>query len=108
MNPWCAPATSGASALIRPGPQGSKDRPERFTVTRERVDARNRGSRVDLPVNQSGVLQFPETVGHHTVGKAGHGTFEFAEASWPLQQEKQKLERPPLGQHLQLPCEVLR
>jgi len=29
-------------------------------------------------------------------------------ASWPLQQEKQKLERPPLGQHLQLPCEVFR
>jgi hypothetical protein len=61
-----------------------------------------------LPIDESGVLQFPETVRHHAVGKAGHGTFEFAEAGWPLQQEKQELERPPLGQHLQLPREVLR
>jgi hypothetical protein len=61
-----------------------------------------------LSVNESGVLQFPKTVGHHAVGEAGDGTFELAEAGWPLSQEKQKLERPPLAQHLQLPCEVLR
>ena len=61
-----------------------------------------------MSVNESGVLQFPKTVGHHAVGEAGDGTFEFAEAGWPLSQEKQKLERPPLAQHLQLPCEVLR
>jgi hypothetical protein len=56
----------------------------------------------------STVLQFSEAVGHHAIGKAGHGTFELAEAGWPLQQEKQELEGPALGQHLQLPCEVLR
>jgi hypothetical protein len=53
-------------------------------------------------------LQFSEAIGHHAIGKARDGTFEFAEPSWPLQQEKQKLKHPPLGQHLQLPCEVLR
>jgi hypothetical protein len=53
-------------------------------------------------------LQFSESIGHHAIGKARDGTFELAEAGWPLQQEKQKLEHPPLGQHLQLPREVLR
>lgn len=53
-------------------------------------------------------MQFSEAIGHHAIGKAGDGTSEFAEASWPLQQEKQKLGRPALGQHLQLPSEMLR
>jgi hypothetical protein len=92
--------TSAPGAPIGPGPQGFKDRPQRFTVSRECVNARNRWSWVDLSVNESSVPEFPETVGHHAVGEPGDGTFEFAEASWPLQQEKQKLERPPLGQHL--------
>jgi len=100
--------TSPPGAPISPGPQESEHGPERFAVSRERVDARNGWSWVDLSVNEPSVLQFPKTVGHHAVGKAGDGTFEFAEAGWPLQQEKQKLERPPLAQHLQLPCEVLR
>jgi hypothetical protein len=51
-------------------------------------------------------LQSSEAIGHHAIGKARDGTFEFAEAGWPLQQEKQKLEHPPLGQHLQLSREV--
>jgi len=87
---------------------GFKDRPQRFAVSRECIAARNRGSRVDLSVNQAGILQFSWAIGHYAIGKARDSTFEFAEASWPLQQEKQKLERPPLGQHLQLPCEVFR
>jgi hypothetical protein len=81
---------------------------EALTVSRKRVDARNWWSWVDLSANKSSVPEFPETVGQHAVREAGDGTFEFAEASWPLQQEKQKLECPPLGQHLQLPCEILR
>jgi hypothetical protein len=97
-----------AGAPIGPRAQGFQDRAERLAISRERVDARNRGSWVDLPVDQSSILQFPETVRHHAIGKAGDGTFQFIEASWPLQQEKQNLERPPLGQHLELACEVLR
>lgn len=53
-------------------------------------------------------MQFSEAVGQHAIGKARDGPFQFAEAIWPLQQEKQKLEGSPLGQHLQLPCEVHR
>jgi hypothetical protein len=94
-------------AAISPGSQESEDRPEFFAVSRERIEARNRWSWVDLSVHESSVPEFPETVGHHTVGEARDGTFELAEAGWPLQQKEQKLEHPPLGQHLQLPREVL-
>jgi hypothetical protein len=92
-----------AGAPISPGSQGREDRPQRFTVSCECVVAPDRRSRVDLSVHEPGVLQFSEAVGQHPIGKARDGPFEFAEASWTLQQEKQKLEHPPLGQHLQLP-----
>jgi hypothetical protein len=93
---------------ISPGSQGYQDRPQRFAVSRKCVVTRDGGSRVDLSVNQSGSLQFSEAIGQHAISKARDGPFQFAEASWPLQQEKQKLERPPFGQNLQLLCEVLR
>jgi hypothetical protein len=50
-----------------------------------------------VAIDESSVLQLTKAIGHHPVGEAGHGALKFAEASWPLEQHKQELQRPALG-----------